>query len=349
MPPATTLHPSEIRSQITDNPKMRTRDLADQLGIAEAALVAAQRATPINANPDALIPALKAVGPVMALTRNISAVHEKIGVYDNYQGGAHAAMVLSGAIDLRIFARHWVHGFATGPDTGSGQRHALQIFDVAGDAVHKIFARPDTDMAAWARLITALDTGVRTDHVPLEPRSPVDPAQTNPGKLTILRDEWAKMTDTHQFLRLTAKLRMNRLGAYRTVGAPFAKPLAPWALRDAITALAGTGIDVMVFVGNRGCIQIHTGPLDQVKPMGPWQNVMDPAFNLHLRTDHVAEVWAVDKPTKRGPAASIEAFDKQGALILQMFGRRKEDDTNDTTAAFRAIRDALPTLHAEEV
>jgi hypothetical protein len=43
---------------------------------------------------------------------------------------------------------------------------------------------------------------------------------------------------------------------------------------------------VMIFVGNMGCIQIHGGPVEKIVPMGPWINVMDPRFNLHLRADH---------------------------------------------------------------
>lgn len=54
--------------------------------------------------------------------------------------------------------------------------------------------------------------------------------------------------------------------------------------------------------------------------MAPWLNVLDDGFNLHLRADHMAEVWLVNKPTRHGAAISIEAFDKDGALILQMFG-----------------------------
>ena len=54
--------------------------------------------------------------------------------------------------------------------------------------------------------------------------------------------------------------------------------------------LRQTGTEVMIFTGNRGCIQIHSGPIKTLRPMGPWQNVMDPDFNLHLRRDHIAEV-----------------------------------------------------------
>jgi putative hemin transport protein len=98
----------------------------------------------------------------------------------------------------------------------------------------------------------------------------------------------------------------------------------------------------MIFVGNRGCIQIHSGPIVTLKPMGPWQNVMDQRFNLHLRLDHMAEVWAVDKPTQRGAAISVEAFDAQGSLIFQIFGLGKEG--RDNRAAFGQIVEALPGL-----
>ncbi len=337
-----------IRDQIKQNPKMRARDLAEQIGVGEAALLAAQGARRITASPDAIMPALTNCGPVMALTRNASAVHEKVGVYDNYHSGEHASMILNDDIDLRMFPKHWVHGFAVTTETDNDPRHSVQVFDAAGDAIHKVFTRDGTDMAAFETMMTTLATGDTSDMISLNDRAPVDAAKGDVDDADVLRDEWAKMTDTHQFMRLTSKLKMNRLGAYRIAGAPFVRPLAPWAVNDALVALGTQDTEVMLFVGNRGCIQIHSGPINKVKPVGPWQNVMDPDFNLHLRADHVAEVWAVEKPTKRGPALSIEGFDKDGALILQMFGRRKETDTVDHTAAFRDLLDALPALHAED-
>ena len=79
--------------------------------------------------------------------------------------------------------------------------------------------------------------------------------------------------------------------------------------------------------------------------MGPWQNVLGPRFNLHLRLDQVHEVWLVDKPTKRGTAQSIEAFDAEGGLILQMFGYRKEGAEN--TEAFADMAETLARLPKE--
>jgi putative hemin transport protein len=344
--------PEEIRAARAENPKLRDRDLADRLGVSEAALVAADAGsgvTRIAEHPDALVPRLSALGEVMALTRNDSAVHEKVGVYANYTPGQHAAMVVTDEIDLRIFPRHWVHAFAVERAAEGGARRSLQVFDAAGDAVHKVHLREGSDLGAWEALVADLADGDRSETLANEPRAPVEAPKADPAKADLLRQEWRKMTDTHQFLRLVSQLKMNRLGAYRIAGAPFARPLAPESVNAALEAVAAAGIPFMLFVGNRGCIQIHSGPIHTLQPMGPWQNVMDPGFNLHLRRDRIAEVWAVEKPTARGPAISIEAFDAEGGLILQAFGYRKEREGIDHTAPWSGIVAGLPMAPVGEM
>ncbi len=345
MAETTPITPAAIRAFQVDNPRMRTRDMADRLAISEAQLVAAscgRGVTRIAAHPDQVMAAAQKLGEVMALTRNESCVHEKVGRYDNYHTGKHAAMILTEDIDLRIFPSHWHHAFMVEAETDSGPRRSLQVFDAAGDAVHKIFLRAESSLSAWDALMLSLALPDQADTLAVSPRTPPEAAKSNPDKAEVLREEWRRMTDTHQFLRLTSKLRMNRLGAYRIAGAPFVRPLATEAVNVLLTQLAQDGTGVMIFVGNRGCIQIHSGPIATLRSMGPWQNVMDPGFNLHLRLDHVAEVWAVDKPTQRGAAISVEAFDAQGALIFQIFGLGKEG--RDSRAAFGRTVAALPGL-----
>lgn len=344
-----TLTATQIREKRADNPKLRERDFADMLGITEAQFLSAFQGhgvTPVNSHPDQIMHAAQTMGDVMALTRNVSCVHEKIGVYDNYHPGHHAAMVLSEDIDLRIFPSHWCHGFMVEKETDAGVRRSLQVFDAAGDAVHKIFLRDPAKQEAWntAKSVLGLD-GV-PELIEVADRAPVEAPKSDPAKLDVLRREWARLTDTHQFLRLASKLKMNRLGAYRIAGDPFVRALKPSAVDDMLVKLQAQGTGVMLFVGNKGCIQIHTGRLENLHPMGPWQNVMDPRFNLHLRLDHVAEVWAVDKPTQRGPAMSVEAFDADGSLIFQVFGIPK--DGNDTRPEWRALVATLESLEKEE-
>ena len=57
--------------------------------------------------------------------------------------------------------------------------------------------------------------------------------------------------------------------------------------------------------------------------MGPWLNIMDPEFNLHLRQDAIDEAWVVRKPTEDGVVTGIELIDKEGTMFNQFFGKRK--------------------------
>ena len=103
--------------------KARHRDIAEELGIAEGELIAAHAglsladgallgAVRLQADWPAIVAALEPLGEVMALTRNASCVHEKTGVYRKASHNNHVGLVLGGDIDLRVFYRHWAHGFA---------------------------------------------------------------------------------------------------------------------------------------------------------------------------------------------------------------------------------------------
>ncbi|MFB2595385.1 hemin-degrading factor [Paracoccus sp. p4-l81] len=336
--------PDDLRAAVVSNPRARARDLAVRLGVTEADLCAARcgaEATRIAAHPDTLMPGLTALGEVMALTRNDSCVIEKVGVYDGYRPGDHAALVVNHDIDLRLFPRHWVHAFALDEEGPNGRKRSIQIFDAAGDAIHKIHLRPASDAAAFDALVARLrlpDQGRRLD---LAARVQPEPAKGNPDRADDLRAGWDKMTDTHQFMRLTARLKMNRLGAYRMAGTPYVRALAPGSVETLLERAAATGLPVMVFVGNMGCIEIHTGPIHRVERMGPWINVLDPGFDLHLRMDHIAEIYAVVKNTQRGPAHSVEFFDARGALIAQIFGVLRADAA--AVAGWSALVADLPT------
>jgi putative hemin transport protein len=336
--------PREIRQARADNPKMRERDLAAQLAISEAELVAAQvgeGATAIEPRVNDLLAGLEAVGEVMALTRNESAVHEKIGVYDNVHPGPHAAMVLGGEIDLRIFPKVWAHGFAVEKRDGDEIRRSLQFFDKAGDAVHKIHLRPSSNLYAFHKLVAALASDAQSQELEIAPSAPVEFVPTSADGNAV-RDRWAAMTDPHEFVGLLRSLKLSRREAVGLVGDDFAWQLDASGLHAMFNHAVEQAFPIMCFVGNRGCIQIHSGPIMNVKPMGPWINVMDPTFHLHLRADHVAELWGVRKPTKEGHVTSIEAYDAKGELIIQFFGKRKEGE--DERADWRLIAENLPRI-----
>ncbi|RYG93723.1 MAG: hemin-degrading factor, partial [Alphaproteobacteria bacterium] len=94
-------------------------------------------------------------------------------------------------------------------------------------------------------------------------------------------------------------------------------------LRKMLTGAAERNVPIMAFVANKGCIQIHTGEVKKVMEAGPWFNVMDPDFNLHVRESSIAHSYVVKKPSEDGTITSIEVFDGKGEMIVQFFGKRK--------------------------
>ena len=310
----------------------RHRDIAQQLGVSEGKLIAAHVGAPaagLSARrllpcwPD-IVGALHRAGELMALTRNASCVHEKTGVYEPASGQGVMGMVLGAAIDLRIFYNHWAHGFAVEEPTPKGVQRSLQFFDTTGTAVHKVFTTQHSDGAAWAALIEGFaehDAAPGLKPAPARVRMPEWPDES--VNLSAFHEAWAGLRDTHEFFALLKKYGLTRTQALRLAEPRFAQAVDAGSARELLRAAAGNATPVMVFVGNPGMIQIHSGAVKRVEVMGPWLNVLDPGFNLHLREDHIAQAWVVRKPTSDGLVTSLELFDAGGETVAMFFGERK--------------------------
>jgi putative hemin transport protein len=334
-----------IKAFREQNPKMRERDAARLMGVSEAELVAAycgDGVVRIAATIDVLFEGLKSAGEIMILTRNESAVHEKIGKVEKFINGKRAALTLGADIDTRMFPANWVFGFAVEKKQGEDVRRSLQFFDGCGYAVMKVHARPETDMVAWAALVGKLSVDNQAPGLDREPELRRD--QTARTTDTTLADEldrrWRALTDPHQFHGMLADMDLHRLSAFELVDADLAWKLEADTVPALLRLAASEELPIMCFVGNHGAIQIHAGPIANVMEKGPWINVMDPRFHLHLRMDHIADVWAVRKPADKEYVTSVEAYDKDGNQIIQFFGVRREGEVE--RADWRMLVEKLP-------
>src|SRR5690606_32164577 len=221
--------PHQIRLARAENPKMRERDLAAQLGVSEAELVAAhcgEGVQRIEPRVNDLLLGLESVGEVMALTRNESAVHEKIGVYEKVQPGPHATVLLGEQIDLRVFPKIWAHGFAVEKRDGDEIRRSLQFFDEAGEAVHKVHLRPASNLYTYQKLVAEFSSSDQSPTVALKAVAASEPDPGEAGSAEDLRARWASMTDVHQFFGMLKTLKLSRHQAVRMIGDDFAWKLA---------------------------------------------------------------------------------------------------------------------------
>ena len=323
--------PAELRAAWSgfreNHPDTRIRDAAAALEVSEAELVAtAVGDTAVRLRPQwrELVEALPALGNVMALTRNEYAVHEKIGRYREIRINAHGGVVLDRDIDLRLFFSRWHHAFAITEDGAKGMKRSLQVFDCDGTAVHKIHLRPESDIAGFDALVAHFATPEQLPGIAVSPR-PVQPVDRPDDAIDTdaLRRDWQALRDTHDFFALLKRHEVGRVQSFRLVGADLARSIPPTGFSRALCLAAADAVPVMIFVGSPGVIQIHGGPIETVKRLGSWQNVMDPGFNLHLREDAIASCWLVRKPTDDGIVTSIEIFDRDCQQIAWMFGQRK--------------------------
>lgn len=331
-------HPA-IREQFTAlrrESKARHRDIADTLKISEGELIAAHagvvdgddhtilQATRLRPEWATIIESLEPLGEVMALTRNLSCVHEKVGVYRKASHHGQMGLVLGGEIDLRVFYSQWAHGFAVSEQTEQGTQRSLQFFDAAGVAIHKIFLKPQSDVAAYVGLVVRFSAGDQATGITVQAAEP-KAAERADADIDIagFRQAWDSLRDTHEFFGVLKNFGVTRTQALRLAEAKYVQQVDVDDCQSVLQAAAAEGVAIMVFVGNPGMIQIHSGVVKKIAIMGPWVNVLDPGFNLHLREDHIASAWVVKKPTVDGLVTSLELFDAQGETIAMFFGERK--------------------------
>ncbi|ANN77703.1 hemin-degrading factor [Bordetella flabilis] len=303
-----------------DNPRLRARDLARLLDVSEAEWVAAGctgvPAVALTGEPQAIFRELGTLGEVMALTRNDHCVHERHGRYEDIQAQGPVGLVLGPDIDLRVFFSCWRSAWAVAQDG----RHSLQFFDGAGVAVHKIYRTDATDVAAYDALVARF---AGTPEWPTPQPYAASTDADHVGDDHAWREAWLGMRDTHEFFPLLRKFKVTRLAALQAAGDDLAQRVPADTAERMLASAAGSGLSIMCFVGNRGMIQIHTGPVGNLRRTGPWYNVLDPKFNLHLDTTAIDSAWVVNKPTSDGWVTSLELYSSAGELIVQFFGERK--------------------------
>ena len=326
-----------------DNPKVRIRDAAEQLGVSEAELVATscgENAIRLQAEWPQFIERLESLGPVMALTRNAHAVHEKYGVFRNVHIHGQMGLVLDEGIDLRLFLNHWHLGFAVEQEGRKAALRGFQFFNRHGTAVHKVYLTAESDHTAYQHLI---DEFASDDQAPVQCVCPTIPAVPDKADDAIdvagLETAWNALEDTHDFHRLLAEFQVGRVQALRLVNDSLACRMDSSSLNEVLHIAARDQIAIMVFVASPGVIQIHSGLIHTVKSAGPWLNVLDDDFNLHVREDRLDSAWVVQKPTRDGAVLSLELYDSEGETIALLFARRKQGQA--TVAAWNAALASL--------
>lgn len=335
------------RELLAKEPKLRIRDAAAKLGVSEAELLATgcgDNVVRLAAEDwSALIKDLPQLGRVMCLTRNEAAVHERYGEFLQIDFFHGMGQVVGPDIDLRLFMHEWYVGFAVTDQTPEGERQSLQFFNKNGIAIHKIYLQKESNYGGYGVLLNKFRS---PDQSPVQKVEPVAPPRPVLPDAEIdkegFQEAWKNLKDTHAFYLILQKFRVAREQALRLAPEGMTQRLSLESPRQLLEAASQSKLPIMVFIGSPGCIQIHTGPVENIKMFGAdWLNVLDDEFNMHLFLPLVASAWLVRKPTTDGIVTSVELYDAKGENLVLFFGKRKPGQPEDE--AWRTLVAGLPT------
>lgn len=207
-----------------------------------------------------------------------------------------------------------------------GDRKSIQFFGKDGLALHKIYLTKDSNEAAFEALVSKFEAEEQNSTLELENVAP-KAGEKPDSEIDIegFQNAWKALKDSHDFFTMTRKFGVSRTQALRLAPEGFTKKIDNSKVVNVLEDASEKQLPIMIFVGNRGIIQIHTGNVKKTLWHQQWFNVMDPDFNLHLDVTKIAEAWIVKKPTEDGEVTAIEVFNKEGDFIVQFFGKRKPD------------------------
>ncbi len=313
-----------------ENPHLRIRDAAEKLNVSEAELLATdcgENVTRLEPKFVEILQGLHVLGRVMALTRNDEVVHERKGEYKNVEvisGHARMGLAVNEDIDLRIFFANWHFAFAATSESQRGTQRSFQFFDSDGTAIHKVFLTDQSDIAEYKKLVEKYKHADQSRTVSVQPKEERSIEKPD-AEIDVIEFQkaWANLRDTHDFFPMLRKFDIAREQALRLADREMARSVDAASFKFVLEEASKRELPIMVFVGNPGIIQIHTGTVAKVLEARGWFNVMDERFNLHIDQEKIKRAWVVKKPTDDGIVTSLELFNEAGENVALFFGKRK--------------------------
>jgi len=308
---------------LIENPKKRIRDVAKALNVSEMELLATDLLSSVYClagDIKLMAKEFKTLGKVFSLVRNEWAVNEKTGTFKKLAGMEHVGLFL-GEIDQRLFFKKWNYGFFV----NQNNKQSIQIFDRNGDAILKIYKQDETKESAWNDLIESFkdDKTKVLDFSIAQNKQKIEPVKIDSTQFS---KRWAAIKDVHQYAQLLHELNMTRKQAFEKAPNEFAHRLSNEDVLSVIQDIQGKQVPVVLFVGNKGAIQIFTGKFERIVVMDKWYNVFNKDFTLHLDSSGIDQFWLVRRPSAYGVISSIELLDQKGNTIMQIFGERAPKD-----------------------
>ncbi|PPD32667.1 MAG: hypothetical protein CTY19_11100 [Methylomonas sp.] len=289
-------------------PQLRIREAAAKLGVSEAELLATQCGKSVfKLLPEwpTILGSLTESDLLMALTRNDAVVHEKISAYSETTGCDDQYLISGTHLQLCLLLSHWQVGFAVTEDSPIGPRHSLQFFNHAGVAVHKCYLSGNDRLPDFQRMVADFQATDQSQDLVLKS------APETAWRIEQLPPVWQRILICNQMVAQVKPI-LNQASIN----------LAEF--RELMHQLAQLQLPIEITVASPAALQLHQGPIQNLRVTGPWFNVLDEGFNLHLNETAVANIQIVCVQFQQHLLHGLLLRDRQAQIILSLFGEFTE-------------------------
>ncbi len=286
---------SKWENLLKSDKKIRIRDAAKKIGVSESELLV----TKINDEVEYLlidnfnnffISLFENVNSLMFLIRNDFSVHEKTVNSDDLKIFKHGFTNSSENnfplinIDFSDFA----HCFYESKIHAGRKLCSLQIFDCFGDSVIKIYNRDDEDMNF---------------------------EKSCKNYITLYKNQVENISKSKIHQNLDYINSVNRYFMDSKLSLKEQK-ISNDFLRKVFDLVSKNNFPIQIHVIGNNCIQYHRDIIKNIKIFGPWFNVMDKKFNLHLMDENIETTKLIEFSKDDKKYYSLEFFDDKGNHLL---------------------------------
>ena len=302
----------------SDNKKIRIRDAANQLGVSEAELLSTEICQntfflSIN-NYNTFFQDILSLDKIMFLIRSNSVVHEKIvrtkdiKLINNYlfYNESNNSNLLK--FDIKLFK----YAFFQSKKHRKIDLKSFQIFNFKGDAILKIYLKGD-DKIKFNEIGLKYKCNYNYE---LQSKSVVKSNNNNPKKHIDLyfKDIVEKSKKREYFLKEN----------------PLRRILASTSKSKELIQIYAIGL---------GTIQYHEDIVDKIIDYGPWINVIDEDFNLHVLEKKLTQFILTEYKNKSQLYYAIDFYDCDNKRVLGITSvKGREDSFNKAIQTLGAIK-----------
>ncbi|MDP2177017.1 ChuX/HutX family heme-like substrate-binding protein [Methylicorpusculum sp.] len=312
-------------------PRLRIREAAATLNVSEAELLATEcgsTVTRLNLDWPLIFESLSATGPVMALTRNDFAVHETTGLYTVTDHSDDGCRVESNTVNLQLLTQVIHVAFGVKEASPNGPRFSLQFFAADGSAIHKLYMTAASDLKMYHALIKQLTSADQSQHQAIQ-----SPPRFNRFNIATFNSRRVTQTTTHLHRDTedfySGLIKMGIVSPLVETSSSTLTFLRPDLFHPVLNKVAAQDLYITICVRNYGCIQVYQGPIQNIRITGPWFNILDEHFSLHLNTEAVSgfrvNTQSTDGKQVLKTLEIIDANHQMIALILLNAGQETDN------------------------